>query len=251
MADMILFEYRHGLSLLHQLDVRFKLFAVCLFSLCMVKADIPACLLFLFLLSIGFRQIDLSLIKTIQSLKLFLLLLGFICLARTLSTPGESFFKWGGLTMTRQGLAAGIVVSFRFLMIMLTGLVFSTTTRLAEIKQAVQWGLKPIPLIPENRVAVMIGLSLGFIPVLFKHAQKISDARNARCGQNTHGFFHSLNGLMLPLLKKTFISADHLAMAMASRGYTDDRTPPSFNPGAKDVIFFFASLAVGLILVVL
>lgn len=186
----------------------------------------------------------------LSRIKLFLLLLFFVFLSRALTTKGDPFFSAYGLDITEQGLTEGVLVAFKFLLVMLTGMLFSSTTRSSSVKAAVQWFLKPIPFIPESRVAVMISLALCFIPVILKQAKEVSDAQKARCAHIRKNPIRTTMGLVLPLLKKTFLSADHLVLAMESRCYSDDRTDPEFNPSGKEKIFFLGSLALCACLVV-
>ncbi len=134
---------------------------------------------------------------------------------------------------------------------MLTGILFSTTTKSASVKGAVQWFLKPVPFVPEKRVAVMISLSLGFMPLILKQIKEISDAQKARCADLEKNPVKKIVRLILPLLKKTFISADSLVYAMESRCYSDDRTDPEFTPSGREIYFLFGSLLLSLSLVCL
>ncbi|MCK5164630.1 MAG: hypothetical protein KAQ72_12980 [Desulfobacula sp.] len=58
-------------------------------------------------------------------------------------------------------------------------------------------------------------------------------------------------GLVLPLLKKTFLLADNLILAMESRCYNDDRTDPEFTPSGKEIYFLAGSFVISLSLVCL
>jgi energy-coupling factor transporter transmembrane protein EcfT len=124
---------------------------------------------------------------------------------------------------------------------MLTGLIVSLTTKPSSVKGAVQWFLKPVPFIPEKRVGVMISLALKFMPLILKQINEILNARKARCGDLEKNPIKRIRGLVLPLLKKTFLSADNLVFAMESRCYDDDRTDSEFTPSGREPFFLACS----------
>jgi len=154
---------------------------------------------------------------------------------------GLPYFTLFGISVTKEGLLDGFLVAFKFLLIMLSGVLFSMTTQPNTIKSAVQWYLKPVPFIPEKRVAVMISLSLKFMPVILRQANEISDAQKARCGDLEKNPIKRINRLIIPLLKRIFLNADSLILAMESRCYTEDRTDPVFSPSGQEPYFLFGS----------
>jgi energy-coupling factor transporter transmembrane protein EcfT len=247
-AELTLFGYRPGRSILHELDVRLKLVMLCLISLSMVKAGLYSSMIYGLVLAIAFKTAQIPMTKTVHQLRFFLLLLGMVFLSRALSEPGDTLLGYGDITITREGVFSGFSVALKFLFIMITGLVFSSTTSISDLKNGIQWILRPIPFLPEQRVTVVVGLALNFIPIIFKQAGHISDARRARCGDENRNPIKKTAWLVLPLLKKTFQSADHIALAMASRSYTDDRTCPQFHSSGKEPVFLAGTLAMTLCL---
>lgn len=246
---MIPFAYRPGTTFIHHLDVRVKFVIICMLSICLVPAGILPSLLYMLILATCFSICRLNLARMLWQMKFFLMLLGFVFVSRWLTTPGDPLLSAFGITATKQGAVIGFLVTFKFLLVMTSGLLFCTTTRPSQVKGAVQWFLKPIPLIPEKRVAVMVSLSLAFMPVILKQAQKISDAQAARCGHLEKNPVKKIIRLVLPMMKKTFLSADSLALAMESRCYADDRTDPEFIPSGKEAYFLLAAGTLAAVLI--
>jgi energy-coupling factor transporter transmembrane protein EcfT len=176
-------------------------------------------------------------------MKYFLVLLLFVVAARALSVSGDILFSFYSMTITQQGVDQGLLTAFKFLLVMLTGILFSATTKPSSVKAAVQWFLKPIPLVPEKQVAVMVSLALGFMPIILKQANAVSDAQKARCGDLEKNPVKRIIRFVFPLLKKTFLTADLLVMAMESRCYTEDRTDPEFTVSGQEIYFLTGSLA--------
>lgn len=248
MAEITPFTYRPGDSSLHLLDPRLKFFIVSLISVSLVGAGFISTGICFLMLVLFLKKSGLHFFSIWKHMKLFLVLLFFIFLTRAVTTQGDILVSVFSLAFTRQGVIQGGLVAFKFFTVMLTGLMFSATTRPSSIKAAVQWFLKPVPLVPEKRVAVMISLALCFLPVILRQAKEISDAQNARCAHLQKNPVRKTMGLVLPLLKRTVLSADRLVLAMESRCYRDDRTDPEFNPSGRERLFLFGTLALCLCL---
>ena len=95
----------------------------------------------------------------------------------------------------------------------------------------------------------MISLSLNFMPVILKQFNEISDAQKARCADLEKNPVKRIIRLVLPLLKKTFLSADSLIYAMESRCYSDDRTDPEFALSGNEASFLTGTIVISLCLV--
>ncbi|NWH06817.1 energy-coupling factor transporter transmembrane component T family protein [Desulfobacter latus] len=231
---MTLFSYHPGDTLWHTLDVRCKCLLMCLLSLAVLKTGLPGNIICLCVLMGILKMLGVGPVKLVTQLKCFLLLLTLIFFCRWAVTPGHPMVTLHGFSLTRQGFASAGLVSLRFLVVMLLGLILTVTTRSMEIKAAVQWFFKPVPFIPEKRVAVMVGLALKFMPLILDNAREVTHAVNARCGNLRKNPVRRLVNLAWPLLKKTFQSADDLSLAMQARCYSENRTDARFFSNGKE-----------------
>jgi energy-coupling factor transporter transmembrane protein EcfT len=249
MANLTLFTFRAGTTALHRLDVRHKTALVCMVSLALFTSGFAGCLACFLVLYGLIRTIGVSFVRLLAQLKWFILLLGIMFVARALTIPGDPVFSFSGIVATKEGLAQGALVAIRFFLVMMTGLLFSATTRPADLKSAAQWFLKPIPFVPEKQVAIMISLFLRFLPLILDQAQQTSDAVNARCGNLHKNPVRRIRCLTLPVMKKTFMAADNLCLAMDARCFTEDRTDPAFERGGKEKVFLAtgAGLCLGMV----
>ena len=223
--------------------MRVKLAALCFLSMFLFGAGVLPCIFYLFLLLFFLRKVQISFWDLIKSLKYFIFLLFFVFMARAVSAKGNAVFSFLGLMISQEGMQEGGLMAFKFFLIMVSGILFASSTRTASVKSAVQWFLKPIPLVPEKRVGVIISLALNFIPVIFRQAGDISDARKARCGHLGKNPVKHIITLVFPLLRKVFLYAEHLSFAMEARCYNDERTDPEFKPSGKEPLFILSSLA--------
>jgi len=234
MAELTCFSYRAGRSLLYRLDARFKLLFLVLISLASVKAGLWA-MLFLSGGLLGMLlDVRLSPVAVLRDLRYFLFLLVAVFAARALATPGEAVFTTKLMTITREGLSDGVLVCWRLLLIVLLGLVLTASTRPAEIRAAVEWILKPIPVAYAKRIGTMMGLMMRFIPVILKQAKETAEAQRARGVENRKNPIYRLTKLGIPLIRRTFENADHLITAMESRCYNENRTGPELMSNRRD-----------------
>ncbi len=234
MAELTSFGYVSGDSLLHNLDPRFKLLYIIALSLVCLNLDFISLGIITVLLLGLIMYARLPLNSGFKELRYFFVLLVFVFMARVLSTGGGSQIDFKFVSVSRQGLYAGFLVCWHLAVIVLLGFTLISTTRPSEIKAAVQWFLKPVPFIPEQKVAIMMGLILRFVPVIFDQAAETVEAQKARCVQNRKNPVYRLIKLGFPLMRRTFERADDLVAAMEARGFTENRTDPELVSHPRD-----------------
>jgi len=250
-AELTAFGYFSGNSLLHSLDSRFKLLFIAVLSLVSLNLNFAA-LGIISILLLGFIIYSrLPLYAMFKELRYFFILLAFVFVARALSTGGDPLLDFKLFTVSHQGLSAGMLVCWRLALVVLLAFTMITTTRPSDIKAAVQWYLKPIPFIPEKKVAIMMGLILRFVPVIFDQAAETAEAQKARCVQNRKNPVYRLIKLGFPLLRRTFERADDLVAAMEARGFTENRTDPQLVAHRRDWIALCVVICMCLAVIVL
>ena len=240
MASLTAFQYFPGNTMVHFLDTRFKLVLMALASITVLNSSAWA-LLVMSSVVIGLCwYIRLPLLSVAKELRFFLMLLLMVFVARVLSTPGEPLMQFGFLVIGKRGLVEGAIVCWRFLLVVSMGLVFISTTRVSEIKRSVAWFFKPVPGVSEKRIAIMLGLIVRFIPVIFKKADEVTAAQHARCiGQRKNPFFR-LKAFTIPLLRGVFADADKLSTAMEARCYSEQGIRKIASASKKDWIILIA-----------
>jgi len=250
-AELTAFGYFSGNSLLHSLDSRFKLLFIAVLSLVSLNLNFAA-LGIISILLLGFIIYSrLPLYAMFKELRFFFILLAFVFVARALSTGGDPVIEVKFFSVSGEGLSDGLLVCWRLALVVLLAFTMVTTTRPSDIKAAVQWYLKPVPFIPEKKVAIMMGLILRFVPVIFDQAAETAEAQRARCVQNRKNPVYRLVKLGFPLLRRTFERADDLVAAMEARGFTENRTDPQLVAHRRDWIALFVITCLCLAVIVL
>jgi biotin transport system permease protein len=236
MAALNVLGFYAGDSVLHKLDVRFKLLFLVVISLSSLKAFVPSLSLLTLVLMVALMSTELSLKTALKDLRYVFWLLLFVFMARSLSVPGASVIEFKSVSVTREGLYEGAIVCWRLVIVIMTGLSFVSTTRSSEIKAAVEWMLKPFPWIPAKRIAIMLSLIVRFIPVIFEQAKKTAEAQRARGVENRKNPLYRLKMFGIPLMRRVFERADKLALAMEARCYSENRTDSLLSSGIRDWI---------------
>jgi energy-coupling factor transporter transmembrane protein EcfT len=247
-AELTVFGFRPAKSLLHRVDVRFKILFLILISIASLGAGLPGIFTVTLLFTAVTIYLGISHAALLKTVRYFLLLLVFVFAARVFSVPGETVWEAAGLTASMEGIYEGALVCMRLWMLVLLGLCFIVTSRPSEVRSAVAWCLKPIPLVPGERVATMLGLVIRFIPVIFDQAAKTGEAQRARGVERRKNPFFRVKAFLLPFMRRLLEDADRLVTAMAARGYTEGRTGHAFSVGAVDWALSAAVLLICILL---
>ena len=251
MTSLTPFHYRPGTSFLHDLDARFKIILLVMLSLATLNTSVLSLVCLTLLMVFLMTRVTVSFMDLFTELRYFLILLLIVFILRLIATPGDPLFQVFGITLSRQGMLDGLMVCWRLLMVVLMGFVFISSTRISSIKSAVERLLAPLPLIPEKRLATMMGLIVRFIPVIFQKAHAVSEAQKARCVDNRKNPLYRLESLTMPLMRGVFQDADKLAMAMTARCY-DENQPIALRKARKnDWLVLTAGGLFGLLLLII
>lgn len=227
MDKMIIGRYIPSNSLIHGMDSRSKLILIFLF-VCIVflanNAITYGVLAFYTILMLSLSKVPIKFLigglKPVIWLVIFTLFLHLF-----LTKEGNLLFQFGFVKIYEEGLRQGIFISLRFfLLILMTSLLTLTTTPI-EITDGLETLLGPLKKFkfPVHELALMMSISLRFIPTLMQETDKIMKAQTARGVDFTSGPLKDRVKAIIPLLIPLFISsfkrAEELAIAMEARGY--------------------------------
>jgi energy-coupling factor transport system permease protein len=228
MMDKVIFgRYVPVESLLHRMDPRSKLLIIFIFVCVVFIANNSltyGILLVYTILMITFSKVRIRFILSglipVLWLVLFTLLLHLF-----FTKEGDLIVDWGWLKIYEEGIRQGIFISMRFFLLVLVTSLLTLTTTPIEITDGIEYLLAPLKRVnfPVHELALMMSISLRFIPTLMQETDKIMKAQIARGVEFTSGPFKDRLKAIIPLLIPLFISsfkrAEELAVAMESRGY--------------------------------
>lgn len=227
MEKMIFGRFIPGDSLVHRLDPRAKILFVFLFIAIVFVAN--NALTYLLLLVFTFLVVFLSKIRLyflINGLKPVFILLIFTFLLHIFFTKeGDVLFSFWFVEVYEEGLRQGIFISIRFLVLVFITSILTLTTSPISITDGIEVLLGPFKRVklPVHELALMMSISLRFIPTLMDETGKILKAQMARGSDIGSGPIKERIKAVVPLLIPLFVSAfkraEDLATAMEVRGY--------------------------------
>lgn len=259
MDNMIIGRYVPGSSLLHKMDPRAKLSLVFLFVCIVFIANNTVTYTIL-----GAYTLLLVALSRVQprflfnGLKPILFLIVFTFLLHIFFTKeGEILWDFGWLEIYEGGLRQGIYISLRFTFLILITTLLTLTTSPISLTDGLEQMLSPFKKVnlPVHELALMMSISLRFIPTLMDETGKIMKAQAARGVDFTTGpikeRIKSVVPLLVPLFVSSFKRAEELAIAMEARGYRGGEGRTKYRVlswGIIDTILILSLLALSLAL---
>lgn len=233
MANISIGQYLPFDTFIHRLDPRVKIVGVFLYIITIFFVDdfygyIPFVILLIAMLAVAKIPIK-SVLKSLKPVIFIIIITGLINL---ITTPGRTIFEIGPVTVTAEGIYRTGFTVLRLILIILSTSVLTYTTSPMELTYGLEKLFSPLKKFgfPAGELAMMISISLRFIPTLFDEAQKIRMAQMARGADFESGNIINRAVSMIPLLVPLFINSfkrsDDLATAMEARMYRigHDRT---------------------------
>ncbi|MEH7112803.1 energy-coupling factor transporter transmembrane protein EcfT [Neobacillus niacini] len=227
MEKMIIGRYVPADSSIHRMDPRSKLIIIFLFVCIIFLANnfFTYALIGIYtFLMLGLSRIPFRFLYA--GLKPVLWLVLFTLLLQVFFTKeGSLLYQLGPIKIYEEGVRQGIFISMRFFFLILMTSLLTLTTTPIEITDGLETLLHPLKKIrfPVHEMALMMSISLRFIPTLMQETDKIMKAQIARGVEFSSGPVKERIKAVIPLLIPLFISsfkrAEELAIAMEARGY--------------------------------
>ncbi|RLL40723.1 energy-coupling factor transporter transmembrane protein EcfT [Oceanobacillus piezotolerans] len=227
MNSIIIGQYVPGDSIIHRMDPRTKITIIFFFIFIVFFANNVTSygLLVVFAaLSVFLSKVPLQFIAKGLTPIWFLVAFTFI-LHLFVTKEGELFFDFWIFEFYTGGVMQGLAISVRFFLLILVTSLLTLTTTPMEITDAIEDMLRPLNKVkfPVHELALMMSISLRFIPTLMQETEKISKAQASRGVDFKNGPIKARIKAVVPLLVPLFVSAfkraEELAMAMEARGY--------------------------------
>lgn len=243
MGELTAIGFTPGRSPLHQLDPRTKQALLLGLSMLCLQANLAYLVLLTSVIVILVRAAGLQVCRLLHEIRYFLLFLIVVFGVRTVAFS-EGWIPIIAVDETGETL----IVCWRLLLVVLMGVLLMATTRTADIRTALVWYLKPLPLVDEKLVATMVGLVVRFLPVILLQAADISDAQRARGIERCKNPLIRMKRFAIPLFRRVFLNADDLATAMQARCYNEQRTLPDLSFAWRDAMAVGAGVLIALTL---
>ena len=221
-------QYYPADSIIHKMDPRFKILLAIVFIVAtfLCKSAIS----FLALVCVGLALIFISKIplKTIvRSIAPLLFIIAFTVVINIFFGTGEKLLLevWK-IRIYAEGLWRALFMFLRiFVLITSTSIFLTYTTTPMDLTDALESLLAPLKLVhvPVHVFAMMMSITLRFIPTLTEETEKIMNAQKARGADFTSGSLvkrvKALIPILIPLFSSAINRATQLADAMECRCY--------------------------------
>ncbi len=219
-------QYYPGESIMHEADPRLKIILLMfiLVTLFIVNNFLGFLYLsFFILLAVITAKIPFSWI--IRGLRPLIYIILFTLIIHFFFTAGKPLVGFGPFVVTEEGFKNGVLVSIRFVLLVVGASLLTFTTSPIELTDGIEYLLTPFKKIkvPAHELAMMMTIALRFIPTLLLETDRIMKAQISRGADFESGNLlrraKNLISLLVPLFVGVFKRADELALAMESRCY--------------------------------
>lgn len=225
LEGIMLGQYLPVESAIHRLDPRTKLLSVFLLIAAVIAGGRAGMALGGLLTAAGVIAARLPLRVLWRQVRLLGLIILVSVLFQILFTPGAAVFGAGPVKVTAQGLESGITLFVKILLIVLAGIILTSTTTSLRLSSGIEFLLKPLGRLglPVHEIVMAVSIAIRFIPVITEEAQDIINAQMSRgVGFNGPGpgrRARAVISLVVPLLTGVLRRSDDLATAMEARCY--------------------------------
>lgn len=231
MAEITLLSYLPGRSALHRCDPRVKI-------LLMLPCSISVFLcggFGLVLLTLGISLPAVLIGRSVPGRSVWKQFRGVLILAAAVLL-GRTFFGETG-PGSIEGLSLGLLGAWRLMLFFTAGFVLMTSTGEKEIRDAVASILRPVPFVRERRTALMLGMTVTFIPMIFKTASTIREIHAARGMESTGRPIRRTAAFTGHVVTAILRRASFIADSIESRAYDENgKAVPMPRPSGGSVI---------------
>ncbi|MBM6985264.1 MAG: energy-coupling factor transporter transmembrane protein EcfT [Acidaminococcaceae bacterium] len=227
LGDITLGQYYPGNSFVHHLDPRTKiLVTLLLIGAIFLAQSVPAYVALWAMVFFVIAISKLPFLLVFKSVKPLLFIILLTLAMHVFVGQGETvLYQWKFIRVTQEGIAMGIKMSMRLMLLLMISSVLTFTTSPIVLTDGIESLLRPFRCIgvPAHELAMMMTIALRFIPTLLEETDRIIKAQTSRGADFQSGNLLQKAKSMLPILIPLFISAfrraDDLAVAMEARCY--------------------------------
>ncbi|WP_281884923.1 energy-coupling factor transporter transmembrane protein EcfT [Paenibacillus sp. YYML68] len=240
-------------SLLHKLDPRTKLLAVLVFIAVVIRIDsLVAYGLCSSFIAAALALSNLPLLHVARGMLPILLILSVTSAYHVFFSAGEvKLLEWGAVVVYREGVLLAVTTAARVLLMVTAASLVTLTTKTTELTAGLERLLRPLQVvgISSHQLALMLSITLRFIPVILQEADKIRKAQLARGAQlhsgTWRGRLRAVSSMIVPLFVFVFSRADSLALAIEARGY-NPRAPRTL---LQELVFARLDVVAGMVII--
>lgn len=246
-------------SWIHPIDPRAKLTGMVLYLAALLLVDSWIPLLAAAVFSLIYMKMTLIPLKYYaKAAKPLWVLMVFIFVVQALTVDeGRLLLEIGNVTVYAGGLSRGLISALRMLLLVSFTAMLTFTTTPGMLNQGLGGVLAPLKKIgvSADRLTLMMGIALRFIPTILDETHKILKAQAAR-GADLKELPWLEKGkllvsLLVPVMVSAFRRAEELVLSMEARGFIMGEPRSEYHKliWSKKATVFVLSFAVLIVLV--
>lgn len=225
--DITIGQYYPVDSSVHRLDPRTKILLTFAYIIALFFVDTVWGYLGVFVaLALAIKVSKVPVKYMLKGLKSIVVILLFTVVLNVFFTTGDhTIWEWGFIRITWEGIFFALEMGTRLILLIVGSSLLTLTTSPIQLTDGIESLLMPFTKIhvPAHEIAMMMSISLRFIPILLEETDKIMKAQTARGADFETGNIMQRAKAMIPIMVPLFISAfrraEDLAMAMEARCY--------------------------------
>lgn len=223
-------------SLMHRLDPRTKLVSLMMIMFGFLRlATLLGFALATVLVLVCVLLSRIPLPVYLKTLKPVWFILTFTLLYNAFFTQGDHvIWTWSVITLTMDGIEAGITVVWRIALMIMLASVLTLTTKPLSLAQGLEKLMSPLSRlrVPVEQVSLMITIAIRFIPTILEEMDRILLAQKARgydiAAMSLPRRLFAYIPVVVPLFMTTIQRAEQLTLAIEARAYGDGRGRSSY-----------------------
>ncbi|MGN0181840.1 MAG: energy-coupling factor transporter transmembrane component T family protein [Candidatus Ornithomonoglobus sp.] len=226
LRDITIGRYIDTKSPLHHADARTKILAAVAYSVVVFTINSYAGMGLVFVFTAAAVLVSKIpagyMLKGLKPLRLFMI---FTFVMALFTGSGNPLWQWHIFKITASGIHNSIIVTLRFIFFVAGTSLLTLTTPPVALTDGLARLMKPLKAlkVPVDDIAMIISVTLRFIPLFGDEAERIMKAQKARGADFSGGGLISKARAIIPVTIPLFISvfrhADELALAMDARCY--------------------------------
>lgn len=226
LKDITIGRYMESDSFLHRLDPRTKIIDTILLSITVLSCSnlilfvVPA-----LIITAAVKSSHLPFRYVINGLKPIRFIILFTVIFNIFTVNGTVLWHWKSLHITYEGIEFAAIVALRFILFATGASLLTLTTSPISLTDGFARLMRPLKKIsvPVDDIAMIISITLRFIPLFADEAERIMKAQKSRGADFNSGKtisrLRSVIPITIPLFLSVFKRADELSLAMDSRCY--------------------------------
>ena len=254
MKGMVLGRYIPLNTPIHKMDPRLKIVSmVILMTAIFMSSFVGYAVLFVFLAGVIILS-KLTFKFIIKAMKPMLFMLIFLSVINIfLLRTGYVLLTIGSFKIYSDALIQTAFIVVRLMLIVMVTTILMATTTPMDLTLAIEDLLSPLKVIkvPAAEIAMMISITLRFIPTLIEDTMRIMNAQASRGVDLQEGkIMERITGIVsmiIPLFVSSYLRAEDLAYAMEARGYYPGKKRSRFKQlqiTGTDIFMFVVTCAI-------